>query len=154
VERLRAAVPSIGLGADVIVGFPGESDEEFESTRRFIAASPLNYLHVFSYSPRPGTPAASHPGRLPAPVVKERSARLRAIGRELSLRFRRSFVGREIPILTLREIRPDGRLRALSDNYIDLGLDLDGRSADALGNQLMTARITAATERDTLARVA
>lgn len=75
---LAARLPGAALGADIIVGFPGESDEEFERTRRFIEASPLTYLHVFSYSPRAGTPAADLP-QLGAKVKKERSASLRAL---------------------------------------------------------------------------
>ena len=153
VETLRRELPEIGLGADVIVGFPGETDEEFEATYRFIASSPLNYLHVFSYSPRPGTAAASLPEQVPPPVTKERGARLRALGRELSLRFRRSFLGRDLPVLALREIRPDGRLRALSDNFIDLGLDLEGRPAGSFFNRLLSARITDVTPDDTLGRM-
>jgi threonylcarbamoyladenosine tRNA methylthiotransferase MtaB len=154
VGRLREAIPGIGLGADVIAGFPGETDAEFEATCRFIEASPLNYLHVFSYSARPGTPAATMPGAVPPAVVRERSARLRALGRTLSLRFRRSFVGRDLPVLVLREIRPDGRLRALSDNFIDVGLDPGDRPAGDLFNRLIAARISAATEDDTLAQAA
>jgi len=153
-ESLRASVPAIGLGADVIVGFPGETDADFETTVRFIASSPLSYLHVFSYSPRPGTAAAALGDRVPPPVIKERSARLRALGRDLSLRFRRSFVGGDLPVVTLREIRPDGRLRALTDNFIDLGLDLGGRPPGAFINRLLTARVTGAVEDDTLAAVA
>ena len=153
-ESLRRAAPEIGLGADVIVGFPGETDAEFEATARLIAASPLNYLHVFSYSPRPGTPAAALPGAVPPATVRERSARLRALGRDLSLLFRRSFVGRTLEVLTLREIRPDGRLRALSGNFIDLGVDLAGRDPGPWMNRLLPARITAVTGDDTLAAVA
>jgi threonylcarbamoyladenosine tRNA methylthiotransferase MtaB len=153
-SRLRAAVPDLGLGADVIVGFPGETDAEFETTCRFIEASELDYLHVFSYSPRPGTPAGERPDAVPPPVVRERSARLRALARALSLRFRRSFVGRDLPVLVLREVRPDGRLRALSDNYIDVGLDAGGRTTGDLFNRMLAARVTEATDGDTLARVA
>ena len=153
-ERLRLRAPEIGLGADVIVGFPGETDDEFEATRRFIASSPLNYLHVFSYSPRPGTDAAAHPGHVPPAAIKERSAALRALGGDLSLRFRRSFVGRDLPVLALREVRSDGRLRALADNFIDLGLDLDGTAAGEVINRLVTARLTHAMGDDTLARLA
>lgn len=154
VERLRAAVPDIGLGADVIVGFPGETDAEFDATCRFIEGSPLNYLHVFSYSARPGTPAAAMPGALAPPVVRERSARLRALGRDLSLRFRRAFVGRDVPALVLREVRPDGRLRALTDNFIDVGVDPGDHPAGGLLNQLIAVRITAASGAETLARAA
>jgi threonylcarbamoyladenosine tRNA methylthiotransferase MtaB len=150
---LRHAVPEIGLGADVIVGFPGETDAEFEATRQFIEASPLNYLHVFSYSARPGTPAAGLPDPVPPAVIKERSARLRALGLALSLRFRRGFVGRDLPVLALREVRPDGRLRALSDNFIDMGIDPGDRPAGEHFNRLLTVRVTAAMADDTLARV-
>lgn len=153
-ERLRRAAPAIGLGADVIVGFPGESDGEFEATCRFIEESPLNYLHVFSYSPRPGTPAAELPEQIPPRIIKERSARLRALGRVLSHRFRARFVGRTLPILTLRGLRPDGRLRALSDNFIDLGVDLGSESAGPLINRLLPATITEVTPDDTTARLA
>ncbi len=154
VERLRATAPAIGLGADVIVGFPGETEQEFEATRRFIAVSPLNYLHVFSYSARPGTAAASLPCRVAPEAIHERSAGLRALGRDLSLRFRRSLVGHAVQVLTLGEVRPDGRLRALSDNFVDLGIDLAGRDADPLMNRLLAARVTAATDDETLAALA
>ncbi len=150
VEKLRRAVDGVALGADVIVGFPGETDAEFESTCRFIESSPLNYLHVFSYSTRPGTAAALREDPLPPHVIKERSARLRRLGRDLSLRFRRSFVGCVRPALTLREIRPDGRLRALTDNFIDLGLDLAVRHPDPPMNRMLRVRITEATDQDTL----
>ena len=149
VETLRLRVPGIALGADVIAGFPGETDGEFEATCRFIETSPLNYLHVFSYSPRPGTPAAALPARVPPDVIKERSARLRRLGQDLSLRFRRSCLGQARAALTLREIRPDGRLRALTDNFIDLGCDLEGRDPAPLMNRLLRVRIEGATESDT-----
>lgn len=141
---LRRAVPDIGLGADVIAGFPGETEAEFRATCDFIAASPLNYLHVFSYSPRPGTPAAALPNPVPPGAIRERSAALRALGRERSLAFRRSFVGRDLEVLTLRETRPGGRLRALTGNFIDLELDLGGREPVPLMNRLLRARVTRA----------
>jgi len=150
VEDLRREVDGIALGADVIAGFPGETDEEFETTRRFIESSPLGYLHVFSYSPRPGTAAASSPGQVPPHVIKERSARLRRLAGELSLRFRTAFVGRTRTALILREVRPDGRLRALTDNFIDLGCDPQGRDAAPLMNRLLRVRITDALDHDTL----
>ena len=78
-DRLREAVPHVGLGADVIVGFPGETDLEFDETRDFIAASPLNYLHVFSWSARPGTAASDLDDRVSPRIVRERSAALRAL---------------------------------------------------------------------------
>ena len=149
VEALRLRIPEMALGADVIVGFPGETDGEFESTCRFIESSPLNYLHVFSYSARPGTPAAALPAPVRPEVIKERSARLRRLAQDLSLRVRRSFTGRTRTALTLSEVRPDGRLRALTDNFIDLGCDLEGRDAAAWMNRLVRVRINEATETGT-----
>ncbi|MGH9750170.1 MAG: MiaB/RimO family radical SAM methylthiotransferase [Candidatus Polarisedimenticolia bacterium] len=143
---LRRAVPDIGLGADVIAGFPGETEAEFRATHDFIAASPLNYLHVFSYSPRPGTPAAALPRPVPPGAIRERSAALRTLGRERSLAFRSSFVGRELEVLTLRAVRPGGRLRALTGNFIDLELELDGREPASLMNRLLRARVTRASD--------
>jgi threonylcarbamoyladenosine tRNA methylthiotransferase MtaB len=153
VETLRLRIPDMALGADVIVGFPGETDGEFESTCRFIESSPLNYLHVFSYSPRPGTPAAALPAPVPPEAIKERSARLRRLAEDLSLRFRRSFAGRTRTALTLNEVRPDGRLRALTDNFIDLGCDLEGRDPARWMNRLVRVRIDAADETGTRGRI-
>ena len=76
-ERLRAIWPRFGLGADLLVGFPGETDNEFEETLRLIRALPLTYAHVFPYSPRPGTPAAAMPGRLSKELLTARAAALR-----------------------------------------------------------------------------
>ena len=65
IEKIRAAMPTAAIGADVMVGFPGETDAEFEATRRMIEDLPFTYLHVFTYSPRPGTPAAAMPNQVP-----------------------------------------------------------------------------------------
>ena len=153
-ETLRRAIPAIGLGADVIVGFPGETDEQFDQTRRLIEASPLNYLHVFSYSVRPGTPAAARPDRVRPEVIRERRERLRSLGAELSLRFRRSFLGRTLPALTLQGRRPDGRLRGLSDNFIDIEIDPGRRRGGLSSNRLLEVRITAVEPARTLASIA
>jgi threonylcarbamoyladenosine tRNA methylthiotransferase MtaB len=151
VEDLRGALPPIGLGADLIVGFPGETDQDARATVDLVASSPLNYLHVFSYSPRPGTPADQWPGQVPHAVLKERSARLRELGARLSLGFRRSFLGRTLPVLALRAVRADGRLRALSDNFIDLGLDCGDRPVAPLMNTFLPARLIAAGDDETVA---
>jgi threonylcarbamoyladenosine tRNA methylthiotransferase MtaB len=122
-QRLRAAVPLIGLGADVIVGFPGETDARFEETYELIAGSPLNYLHVFSWSPRPGTPAAELPERVGGKTVRARSARLRALGAELSLRFRKSLEGRSLEAVVLGARDGAERVRALTGNFVEVRLD-------------------------------
>jgi threonylcarbamoyladenosine tRNA methylthiotransferase MtaB len=113
--RLAECVPGAALGADIIVGFPGETEEEFDRTRRFVEASPLTYLHVFSYSPRAGTPAAVLP-QLDAKVKKRRSASLRALAKDKNLAFRRTFVGRESEAVVIKRGGALGEV--LTPNYI------------------------------------
>ena len=146
-ERLRAEVPHAGLGADVIVGFPGETEALFEETYRFIEGSPLNYLHVFAWSPRPGTPAAELPDRVHGAAVRERSLRLRRLAARLGHRFRRGFEGRTLHAVVLGDRRPDGRVRALTGNFIEVGL-----AGDANGlcrGELIDVRVLAAGETET-----
>jgi threonylcarbamoyladenosine tRNA methylthiotransferase MtaB len=94
-RELRTRSPEAALGADIIVGFPGETEADFDELRGFLAGSPLTYFHVFSYSPRPATPAAARPG-VPAGVVRERAMELRRLAAEKDFLFRRQFVGREL----------------------------------------------------------
>jgi threonylcarbamoyladenosine tRNA methylthiotransferase MtaB len=134
-QELRARVPHIGLGADVIVGFPGETDTHFRHTYDFIAGSPLNYLHVFSWSPRRGTVAAGLPGRIVGPVVRERSALLRRLADQLSLRFRRGFEGKLLDAVVLTDVR------ALTGNYIDVKLEKgEAVPGDLVGVEIRRAR--------------
>jgi len=128
-ETLRGAVPHVGLGADVIVGFPGETEERFEESYAFIAASPLNYLHVFSWSPRPGTPAAEFDRRVPPAEIRRRSARLRLLGAELAHEFRQRFVGERLDAIVLGPRSQDGALRALTGNYIEVVLPAGSAAA-------------------------
>ncbi|OGD19093.1 MAG: hypothetical protein A2Y70_06045 [Candidatus Aminicenantes bacterium RBG_13_64_14] len=92
---LRTRSPEAAIGADIIVGFPGETAAEFGELRSFLAGSPLTYFHVFSYSPRPGTPAAARPG-VPASVVRDRAIELRRLAAAKDFRFRGQFEGREL----------------------------------------------------------
>jgi threonylcarbamoyladenosine tRNA methylthiotransferase MtaB len=147
--RLRDKVPHIGLGADVIVGFPGETAEHFEETHAFIAGSVLNYLHVFSWSPRPGTPASDFTARVPSAEVRRRSRALRELADELSHRFRSGFVGRQLDGVTLAE-REDGRVRALTGNFIDVSL----AKGSAPRGEPILLHIEAATRDETRAVVA
>src|SRR6185295_13588521 len=96
-------VPDLGLGADVIVGHPGERDEDFTATRALVSELPFSYLHVFSYSDRKGTEAAHRAERVPAVEIRERSRRLRQLGREKSLEFRRRLVGERRDVVVLGE---------------------------------------------------
>jgi threonylcarbamoyladenosine tRNA methylthiotransferase MtaB len=118
VTRARQLMPDAAIGADVMVGFPGETDELFEESRQFIEAMPFTYLHVFTYSERPGTPAAEMPGVVPMRVRKERNRVLRDLANGKNAAFRRSLLGREFTAVTLD---PPGL--ALTDNYIKATLD-------------------------------
>jgi len=112
VSRIREQIPDAGIGADVMVGFPGESDEDFADTYRLIEQSPLTYLHVFPYSSRPGTVAAGLPNPIPEHVARFRAKALRNLIAEKHEQFLRSMIGTEIEVLTLE----DGT--ALSSNFV------------------------------------
>jgi threonylcarbamoyladenosine tRNA methylthiotransferase MtaB len=126
IRKIRAAMPAAAIGADVMVGFPGETDAEFEATRRMVEELPFTYLHVFTYSARPGTAAASLPKQVPAHVAHERNRIVRNIAADKKLAFMRSFVGKTIEAITLkhafsgRGARPTGFTEALTDNYLKL----------------------------------
>lgn len=126
-ERIKTAaarLPGAGIGADVMVGFPGETDEDFDATVALIEGLPLTYLHVFSYSPRPGTPAAEMPRQVDPEVKKARSKRLRALGEVKRMAFMENQVGRTVPVLveTTRD-RDSGLLKGWSDTYVKVHLD-------------------------------
>jgi len=110
-------MPEAAFGADVMVGFPGEMNEDFEATRRLIEELPLTYLHVFPFSRRPGTPADRMKAQVNGVVSRERSRILRELASEKNLRFRERHLGRTLRLLTLSETASDGTL-ALTDNYI------------------------------------
>jgi len=119
VTKARLLMPDAAIGADVMTGFPGESDELFEESRQFIASMPYTYLHVFTYSERPGTPAALIKDSVPIRVRKDRNRVLRELAAAKNLAFRESLLGREFTAVT---IEPLGL--ALTDNYIKAQLDL------------------------------
>ncbi len=125
IEKIRAGMPTAAIGADVMVGFPGETVAEFDETRRMIEDLPLTYLHVFTFSARPGTPAAIMPNQVPANVARERNRILRELAAEKKLAFMRSFVGKNLDAITLSAVSEDSHgpcTEALTDNYLKLKL--------------------------------
>ena len=141
IEKIRAAMPTAAIGADVMVGFPAETDAEFEDTRRIIEELPFTYLHVFTYSARPGTPAAALPNQTPLHVARERNRILRDLAGEKHGLFMRSFIGKTIGAITLNthvgtaalggpaeqssaeDFQPSSSFTsALADNYLKLRL--------------------------------
>ena len=151
-KLLQAAGPELTLGADVMVGFPAESDAEFEETLAMVRALPFGYLHIFPFSPRPGTPAwESHRAAPIRPqVVEQRLHALRALAAEKLLAHRARFLGRELEAITLHT--PPGmvaadRSAALTENF--LPVELEGCFQ---ANQLIRMRVTALNaERELLA---
>lgn len=117
IEKARALMPECAVGADVMTGFPGETDEEFEESRAFIESLPFTYLHVFTYSERPGTPAAEAMTQIPMETRKSRTRVLRELAARKNREFRASMVGRKLSAVTIE----DGR-RAVSGNYLKVEL--------------------------------
>jgi threonylcarbamoyladenosine tRNA methylthiotransferase MtaB len=141
VERLAARIPRLGLGTDVIVGFPGESDADFEATRALLDDLPFSYLHVFAYSDRNGTEAAGMSGHLPSRTITRRSATLRELAEKKSLAFRESLVGRVDDVLVLEtRDRPTGALVGLTGNYVEVAF----AGPDTLMRGMTRVRITRA----------
>lgn len=117
-RNVQENIPGVGLGTDILVGFPGETDDDFAQTCALVQDSPLTYLHVFPFSPREGTEAYSLSGRIPPAVMKQRLGRLLEISREKSLAFRRRFLGQILPAITLAKEEDLGESVVLTDNYI------------------------------------
>jgi threonylcarbamoyladenosine tRNA methylthiotransferase MtaB len=111
VRKARDWMPDAAIGADVMAGFPGETADEFEQSREFIESLSFTYLHVFTYSERPGTPAAEKPEQVPMETRRERNRILRDLAARKNLDFRRRMIGRTLSVVTLSE-------SALSDNFL------------------------------------
>jgi threonylcarbamoyladenosine tRNA methylthiotransferase MtaB len=116
VRLVREWMPDAAIGADVMVGFPGESEPEFEETRAFIESLPFTYLHIFPYSERPGTPAAERTDQLPEATRKARGRVLKEVGLRKNLEFRSRFIGRTLSAVTIENNR------AVTSNYLTVEL--------------------------------
>ncbi len=147
IERIRQAMPDAAIGADVMVGFPGETDGHFEETRALIDRLPFTYLHVFTYSSRPGTPSAAMPDQVPVQVARERNRLLRDLVSRKKREFMKSFVGRSLDALTLT-LRENGRTEALTDNYLRLFVP-----GSHTANQMISARVESLTNDELFGRV-
>ena len=138
-ERLQAIheqIPNCGIGADVMAGFPGETDEDHQTSLRFIESLPFNYLHVFPYSSRPGTPAAARNGQLNGRIIQERGQEIRALVARKRQAFLEAQIGRWLSAVTLSEQQEGARV-ALSSNYLRLVLP----GCDIPANVLLEARV-------------
>ena len=142
IERIRRAMPDAAIGADVMVGFPGESDDDFEQTRALIERLPFTYLHVFTYSSRPGTPSAEMPDQVPVQIARERNRVLRELASQKKRAFMESFIGREVEAITLTHF--DGEYtEALTDNYLKLLVCGERNSNELVRMPVTEARVDA-----------
>ena len=120
VAMARSYFPKAYFGADIIPGFPSETDEEFQNTMAFIKSTGLNYLHVFPYSKRPNTAAAKMPGHLDGQIVKARSKELRDLSATLKEEYFRRFLGETVSVLWEKDKDKSGRAIGHSRNYLDI----------------------------------
>jgi len=119
VSVLRENIPGLGLTTDVMVGFPGEANEQFNNTYRLLKKISFSRLHVFKYSPRPGTPSAGFPGQVEPAIKEERSRKLIELGGKLAADFAASLLGQELEVLVERQYQGgDGLYEGLTDNYV------------------------------------
>jgi threonylcarbamoyladenosine tRNA methylthiotransferase MtaB len=136
VELIRGVVPGVAITTDVIVGFPGETDEEFKESYNFAKQMQFARIHVFSYSPRPGTRAAGMPGQVDDKTKRERSRKMLALGRACLRNFRKKFLGETLMVLWEKE--SGGVWSGLTDNYIRVYTE----SEEDLTNQLLPVKLS------------
>lgn len=138
VARARAAIPGLAVTTDLIAGLPGESEAEFAQSLAFVEQMGFARAHVFPFSPRPGTPAASMPDQVDPHVRRERAQQMTQVARRSSEAFRRQFIGQVLPVLW-EDRRADGRWSGLTDNYIRVVAE----SEQALSNTICSVRLLA-----------
>jgi threonylcarbamoyladenosine tRNA methylthiotransferase MtaB len=125
IERIAARLSVFGLGADIIVGFPGESDDEHAKTVALVEQLPFTYLHVFAYSPRPGTAATRLPHHVPLPVAQDRSSQLRHLGQAKGNAYRASRAGTRADAIV---IAAAPKREAMTEDYLTVRLEGEPRS--------------------------
>ncbi len=135
VSLIRSVVPEAAITTDVIVGFPGETEDEFRESYSFCQKLEFARIHIFPYSPRPGTEAASMPAQISAKVKKQRSQKMLALAKESAGSFRQRFLGGIMPVLW--EQRSNGVWSGLTDNYIRVY----ARSNEDLANKLLPVKL-------------
>ena len=137
IERIRSRIPNCGIGVDVIVGFPGETDRHFEQTHLFLSELPVSYLHVFTYSERPNTPAATYNRQVEPRIRFKRNEDLRILGQKKRHAFYRSMLGRSTDVLLEGNVQ-NGMRFGWTDNYVRVALPADG----TVENAIVRVRIT------------
>ena len=155
-SKTRERLPEAALGSDIIVGFPGETDEQFEKSLAYFASLPLTYFHVFPYSERRGTVAASLPSPVPTAVKKRRAQNMRQLGAGKKEQFCRSFLGQRMSVLVEEKIHRDsGGRRGFTRNYLpivirggnhrvnqEVDVQIDGFTAGSLTGTVVEPRVS------------
>ncbi|MGM0413586.1 MAG: tRNA (N(6)-L-threonylcarbamoyladenosine(37)-C(2))-methylthiotransferase MtaB [Bacillota bacterium] len=136
IENIKNRIPGIGLTTDVIVGFPGETEEDFKETLKVVEKIGFSRLHIFSYSPRPGTPAARMKDDIDGDLKKERYNRLNQLGEKLALDYRKSISGEQLEVL-FEDNCDAGMITGYTGNYIRVGVEYQ----EALVNKLKTVKL-------------
>ncbi|MGQ9516632.1 MAG: tRNA (N(6)-L-threonylcarbamoyladenosine(37)-C(2))-methylthiotransferase MtaB [Anaerolineae bacterium] len=149
VDKAREYIPDVAITTDIMVGFPGETEEEFAQSQAFVERMEFARIHVFRYSPRPGTPAASFPGQVPAEVSAARSDAMMVVGEASGRAFCRRFIGRVMPVLWERREPESGLWSGLTDNYIRVWT----ASAEDLHNCLVDTELIALSDDGMLGRL-
>jgi threonylcarbamoyladenosine tRNA methylthiotransferase MtaB len=135
VSEIRRKIPHAGIGTDLIVGFPGETEKEHQETVAFIRKMPFTYLHVFPYSDRPGTLSSQMKDKVQPEVLRQRGAELRQLSESKKDAFRSRFVGKRLLVLTLTETVDSSR-EGLSGNYLQVKMN-----PEIPGNRLVEGRV-------------
>jgi threonylcarbamoyladenosine tRNA methylthiotransferase MtaB len=121
VLKLASSVPDVAIGTDIIVGFPGEGEQEFEQSCQLLEELPLSYAHVFSFSPREGTKAASFPNRVASEITKQRSQKLRELSKQKRRKFYTSYIGKVVNVL-FEQKEANGFFTGHTGNYLKVGV--------------------------------
>ncbi|OGH98078.1 MAG: tRNA (N(6)-L-threonylcarbamoyladenosine(37)-C(2))-methylthiotransferase MtaB [Candidatus Melainabacteria bacterium GWA2_34_9] len=138
IEKLDKNIPDIAIGSDIIIGFPGETQEQFEDTCENLKKLPISYIHVFSYSKRKGTPAGLIENQVPENIKKERNKRLTELAKKKNLDFRESFIGKNLEVLIeLARDKKTGLLKGMTDNFIPVLVD----GSDDFKNKIVSVKI-------------
>jgi threonylcarbamoyladenosine tRNA methylthiotransferase MtaB len=136
IEKIKAVCPDAGIGADVLVGFPGETPDLFEQSYRFLRELPLSYLHTFTYSERPRTSAAQFQGRIEPRERAERSERLRMLGIRKRRMFHESFIGKSVDVL-FEQAQEEGRWSGFTVHYVRVS----AKSGQSIANEIHRVEI-------------
>ena len=147
IHRIQNRIPDAALGADILIGFPGETENAFENTYTLIEKLPVTYLHVFPFSPRPGTPADKYPQKVPAKIIKARCKRMRRLGDKKKKAFYEKYTGETVQILIEgKRDNTTGWLKGITSNYIPVQI----AGEDNLFNTLVQVTIEKITTNNTV----